>query len=132
MAVKDHMRPGFTMKQRVKIITVDPPNRRVQAMLRDGSPIQIGVSETPNAFRWPKTGEEWVVRRDQGLWVLDSHIDPPDSDGVQRIEDLNEGDSLLKGDRFKTTDGRNMLVVAEDNAVADDFPQWDTGLKQWV
>jgi hypothetical protein len=44
------MKPGYSSKQRVKILTVDPTSRRIEGALKDGAMIQIAVWEAPLLF----------------------------------------------------------------------------------
>lgn len=60
---------------RVQILTVDTANRRIEALNKDNSTLQVSVwDDAGNAFRWPKENEIWIVRRVNGVWFLDSRV----------------------------------------------------------
>jgi hypothetical protein len=61
------MQQGISSKQRVKILTVDAASRRVEAILKDGTAIQVAVWEVPILFRWPKEEEWWTARTALGV-----------------------------------------------------------------
>lgn len=119
MAVKHHMVPGYGPKQTVRIMTVDPATRRVEATLKDGAMIQIRVFDVPTIFRWPKPEELWTVRRDSGLWVLDARIEH-EQDGLGLIEDMEPGQTKITG---TTTITGNLNVqgafIASGSATAE-------------
>lgn len=62
--------PDANKTVRVTIITVDSRTRQVEATLRDGAAITLGVWETPAFFRWPREGEEWTAIHENGFWRL--------------------------------------------------------------
>lgn len=97
MAIKDHSPPGMgEIKQSVRIITVDPATRRVEAALKDGAMIQVRVYDIPTAFRWPGVGEIWLVRRDSGMWELVGRVENP-QDGLGIVEEMTPGDTKITG-----------------------------------
>lgn len=90
-------------KQLVEITTVDRPRRIIEARLRDRGIIYIPIANVPTLFRWPKTGEYWIVRKEGGQWVLIESTDPavtmrtgedPEEKAI-RIEEMNEGEVRL-------------------------------------
>lgn len=119
MAVSHYLKPGLTDKTRVKILTVHPASRRIEAMLKDGSMIHVAVWDTPHAFRWPIENEIWIVRRDGGIWMLDCKADGqitgtgtsvqlnPESHGV---ETMAPGD--LKLDSTTIVDGNGHRLAS--------------------
>lgn len=120
MAVKHYLKPGITDRSRVKILTVDPPTRRVEAAFKDGSMIQIAVWDTPSAFRWPKENEVWIVRRDNGIWMLDckqdgqvtgsgttTQLDPE----PHPVEAMAPGEMKLDSDVVVDAQGRSVIAV---------------------
>ena len=93
MTVSDHFRGGTTEKIVAKIITVDPPTLRVEAVGKDAAVLQVKVGvEVSPAFRWPMEGEIWTLIRENGYWTLGSRM--PQSDDVLKVTDLNPGDTL--------------------------------------
>lgn len=90
---------GYTDKQTVRVITVDQAQRRVECATRDGAMIYAAVWETPTAFRWPKTGEIWTVRKDTNVWRLDSQVDQTNGPVLPiAVEDMAEGETRIQGD----------------------------------
>lgn len=98
------------MKQRVKIITVDPAKRNIEAMLKEGSAIQLQVWDVPPIFRWPRQGEFWTVERTGNYWTLGTLLEHPESE--VRIEQLSEGEALITADQIRTETGG--YVVTSD------------------
>lgn len=118
MAVSDFMKPGRHMKQRVKILTVDPATRRVEGVLKDGTAIQIAVWEISPLFRWPKEEENWSVWKENGYWMLDSPMEDKRFQD-KPVEDLNAGDVRVNapGDMHITAQGE---IQASGKIVAND------------
>jgi hypothetical protein len=85
------MRPGYGAKQQAHVLTVDKPNRHIEAALKDGGPIHVAVWAIPTIFRWPAVGEVWYVRKDNGIWFLDSPVDEATAQELA-VEDMEEGD----------------------------------------
>jgi hypothetical protein len=104
------MKPGFSSKQRVKILTVDPSSRRIEGALKDGAMIQIAVWEVPTMFRWPQINEYWTVYRENGYWMLGSKMDGIDPDVPQQIETLQPGEGKVAADVLFTPSGRRVML----------------------
>lgn len=118
------------MKQRVRIVTVDPPTRRIEGALKDGGGIRISLYEVPSNFRWPKEQEIWTVNRVGNEWYLgDRH----ELDDDVKIEDLNPGDVKIAGSRI--VDERGHEVVAIEGTVESrpnaSVPAWDATDGSW-
>jgi hypothetical protein len=94
------------------VLTVDPPNRRVEVGLRDGSTIQVTVVETGHIFRWPEQGESWRIVRRKHTWYLDSKLDPPafDDDTIS-INDIQPGESKVFSEVIKTPSGKTLATL---------------------
>lgn len=92
MAIKDFVKPGLDRKLPARILTVDKERRQIEATLRDGGLIYITVYTISATFQWPVTGDLWYVRRDGGLWNLDTPIDLAEQghDGIA-VENMDEG-----------------------------------------
>lgn len=135
-------KPGLTDKSRVKILTVDPTTRRIEAALKDGSLIHIAVWDPPTAFRWPQENEIWIVRRDNGYWMLDRRaqtggitttngvavVEPE----VAPVEQMNPGD--LKLDAGTVINANGLTFVAVDlSGIMDGWTlRWSSTLKRFV
>lgn len=131
MAVSDHMKPGFTSKSRVKIITVDPANRRLEGALKDGSMIQISVWDVPNAFRWPVEGEEWICRRDNGIWILDHRQQQSGDETKIPLESLHPGEMII--DSTLIVDDRGYRLAPVDGPPSDgQVPVWHHEVDAWI
>lgn len=112
MSVSDHLKPGLTSKSRVKIMTVDVPNRRVEGVLKDGSMIHIAVWDVDNVFRWPVENEVWIVRRDNGIWMLDHRQQQANDQATQPITSLSPGEMKLDADVIFTARGARLASFA--------------------
>lgn len=91
---------GYSDKQTVRIMTIDKSRSRVECSTRDGAMIYAAVWESPNIFRWPKINEIWTVRKDAGIWRLDSQIRSSieeESGSNITLSALPEGDTRILG-----------------------------------
>lgn len=68
MGLADHI--NINLKQGVKIITCDPPQRLIEAETRNGEVISINAYYYSPTFRWPVPGEKWMVTEENGSWFL--------------------------------------------------------------
>jgi len=75
-----------------EIVTSDPVTKTVQALMRTG-PVHISVYTTEPFFRWPKTGENWMVRRENGSWYLDGILQ--ESTDTFKLQNCEPGDVHL-------------------------------------
>jgi hypothetical protein len=81
-----------------KIITVEPAQRRVEGVIKSGAVVQVAVYTVDPFFRWPKVGENWMIRRENGTWFLDSKWQNQEGESEANptiINNLNEGDALI-------------------------------------
>jgi hypothetical protein len=69
MALGDHV--NLQLKRGVKIITCDPSQRLIEAETRNGEVISINAYYLPHVFRWPVSGEKWMVNEENGSWFLE-------------------------------------------------------------
>ena len=90
------MKAGYGRKMAARIITVDPATRRIEGHLKDGAMVQIAAQAVSTVFRWPLEGEVWIIRKDDGFWILDKRIENPE-DGLGDISELNAGDTKITG-----------------------------------
>jgi hypothetical protein len=93
MAVQHHLK---NERVAARIITVDPTQRRCEGTLKDGAMIQIRVWEIPTVFRWPATGEVWLVQRNGLYWELVSRLEN-NEDSMGQIENVPEGATQIHG-----------------------------------
>ena len=96
MAVGDFMQAGYGRKMTARIITVDPATRRIEGYIKDGAMVQIAAQTVNTVFRWPLEGEIWIIRKDDGIWILDKRIENPE-DGLGDVSELNAGDTKITG-----------------------------------
>lgn len=116
------------LKQRVKILTVDPKTRRIEGVLKDFGSIQIAVFEVAAHFRWPKEGETWTVQRENNYWMLGS---PDEEPGASKtIQDIAPGDTLLGTDN-STTHVVGKLTGSGDISTDQSFIQKSPNGHRW-
>lgn len=106
---------GYGEKQQVRVITVDKERSRVECATRDGAMVYAAIWETPVAFRWPKAGEIWTIRKDSGIWRLDqevrSELSELESEATSKtLNDLPEGHTRVTGE---TVHVNNLEVSGE-------------------
>lgn len=77
-----------------KIITVEPSQRRVEGVIKSGAVVQVAIYTVDPFFRWPKVGENWMIRRENGTWILDSKWQE-NEEADTLVENLKEGDALI-------------------------------------
>lgn len=107
-------------KARVKIMAVNPRERQVQALLKEGAIVEVAVWDTPIAFRWPREGEIWTIYREANYWVLGNPHDD-DTNEPFTVEDLAEGEIRLDADVVKDRQGRTVLTGAPNVTKVTDF-----------
>jgi hypothetical protein len=81
-----------------KIITVEPSQRRVEAVIKSGTVVQVAVYTVEPFFRWPVVGENWMIRRENGTWILDSLWQEQgngESGNQTTVNGVEEGDALI-------------------------------------
>lgn len=96
MGVEHYMKPGLHQKTPVRIITVNIKERYIEAALKDGAMVHVLVSTVPPIFQWPKTGEVWIIWRENGYWKLGERVESP-LDDMGWVESLEEGDTQITG-----------------------------------
>lgn len=87
-----------------KIVTCDPTTRRIEAVIKSGAVVQVAVYSVPTFFRWPVVGENWMIRQENGTYILDSLWQEPELD--TSIETLAPGEALIN-----TTTGNVQLTT---------------------
>lgn len=119
MAVQDVMKPGIGPRRACKILTVDPLNRQIEAMLKDATTVQVAVFDTPGLFIWPKVGEYWTIHRREGFWMLDHRVESYDDE--QKIADLNPGEGRIDADIIKTISGKDLIAINTPKDTTEDI-----------
>jgi hypothetical protein len=69
MSLGDHV--NLQLKRGVKIITCDPQKRLIEAETRNGEVISVNSYHYSPMFRWPVSGEKWMVGEENGSWYLE-------------------------------------------------------------
>jgi hypothetical protein len=108
MPLSDHYNGGRTEKMVVTIVTSDAETSRIEVVGRDAAVIQA----TPmggTLVRWPKVGELWVVRRENGIWQLDSVIE--NRDALVTVSMLMAGKALIQATTIWTPSGERVLLT---------------------
>lgn len=96
-----------------KIITVEPKTKTIQGVMR-GGPIHISQYTQTPFFRWPKVGENWIVKRENGNWYLDSILQ--NENDVTSVKELNPGDSFVNlGGKILTNSGTSVPQKFTEN-----------------
>lgn len=110
MSLSDHYRGGATERLMVTIITVDPPNSRVEVVGKDAAVIQISVLRAPALFRWPIQGEFWTIIRENGEWALEEKVQDPDSTSLRSLE---PGEALIQSNTIWTPNGEKLIKTGD-------------------
>lgn len=117
------MRAGPQLdNQTIRITTIDPSQRLVEGVLKDGAPIRIAVWEVPTNFRWPVEGETWTVCRRENQWFLDSAFESDNEEFP--IESLNAGETKIGSNTIYVKDGRQVVAVDISSAVDGMVVTW--------
>lgn len=92
---------GYGEKLAVRIMGLDKAKSRIECATGDGAMVYAAVWEMPIAFRWPKVGEIWTIRKDSAIWRLDAMVQSPSSGLTEAepipLEKLPEGDTRILG-----------------------------------
>jgi hypothetical protein len=59
-------------KKGAKILTVEPATQTIHASLGAGQVVPVNMYTYTPVVRWPKVGETWWLREENGSWFLDS------------------------------------------------------------
>jgi hypothetical protein len=74
----------------------------------------------PVVFRWPKTGEVWTIRKDSGIWRLDSLAENRKVlENAISLADLGEGETRILGDTVYVGDEEVATQTYVDSQVID-------------
>lgn len=118
--LSDHYRSKMTERLFVRVITVDPANRRIEVVGKDAAVIPIGISVAPPLFRWPKQGEFWTITRENGEWQLENYLPGPDESAV-----VQPGEALIQAEKIWTPSGDYLLRKSELDAAEADLTAAD-------
>lgn len=127
MPVSSHLKPGLGPRHMVKILTVQPSKRKIEAALKDGGLIHVATFDTGPVFVWPVEGEYWTVRQENGMWMLDKRVDVADD---HKIDNLMPGQAKIQADVVKTISGKSVVAVNDSKAVNKDIIIYDNN--QWT
>jgi hypothetical protein len=97
MSISDHYRGGQTERMVVTIVTSDAATSQIEVVGRDAAVIRIAPPNGP-LVRWPKEGELWIIKRENGLWQLESFVENADS--VKKTSTLMPGEASLNASRL--------------------------------
>jgi hypothetical protein len=89
----------------VTITTVDPANGKIEGVGRDAAVIQIATPNGP-LVRWPSEGEQWIVKRENGLWTLDGLLGGGPTP-------FDPGEALLYASKIWLPDGDHLVRMTE-------------------
>jgi len=124
MAVKDFMKPGYGPRMGCKILTVDPQQRKIEAILKDGAAVQVAVFDTPGFFVWPKVGERWTIHKYNGIWMLNHRLGTEDD---YQVDDLQPGEGKIDADIIKTPTGKSVIIVDDAKVTAGQVIGYQNG-----
>lgn len=130
------IKAGYGEKQTARVITVDKARRRIECALKDGGHAYVAIFEIPVAFRWPKTGEVIVIRRDSGIWRLEGLFENRNhlQDAIT-LQQLGEGEVRVLAE--SSTEGSGLIInrfhASRQTSVnlgdgAEDFFEFEHGL----
>jgi hypothetical protein len=122
MAISDHVTRVPTM--RAVIHMVDPPNRILDVVGADGAARRISLTNIPPMFVWPRPGESWTIREQNGNWNLGERFQSDDD--TFDITDLDPGEGLVPAAAIWTTDGSRLLTTDDGNLVVGPTPPSNT------
>jgi hypothetical protein len=71
---EDHQQKQI--KHGVRIITSNPAQQEIEGQTQRGEVIPISAYTLNPIFRWPRVGEKWIVREENGSWFLESIWEP--------------------------------------------------------
>ena len=117
MGLGDHV--NLQLKRGVKIITCDPPKRLIEAETRNGEVITINAYSYNPTFRWPISGEKWVVGEENGSWFLEGIYE---EQNAPTGEDVQPGDTVISagsGNVWKNVDGQLEPLTSSQLSVSD-------------
>lgn len=95
---------NLNLKRGVKIITCDPSTRTIEAETRNGEVISINAYYYTPVFRWPVSGEKWIVREENGSWFLE---------GIYESQNLIEEVKPEPGDIVLSVGSGRILINEE-------------------
>jgi len=103
------------MKYGIRITAVDPSQRIIQGVTKDGSLKQVSVTSVPVAFRWPAVGENWKVDLYNGTFYLDAPWQP--TNDVFPIENMQPLEMKLNGTSIYNAIGQNLVVSTPNKQI---------------
>lgn len=98
---------GKDSRQVVSITDVSPARMEATAISRYGPEVKISLKVLPSGLMFfPSRGEQWLVERSMGSYILVSKIAFQDE---RTLLDLKEGDTLLQGSRVSVVSERVLI-----------------------
>lgn len=117
MGFSDHM--NTQVKKGAKIIAVDPSQQLIHASLQGGQTVPVSAYSFAPVFRWPKVGESWILREENGSWFLDS---------IREEQEASSGIEAQAGDAIiSSSTGR--ILINQNGTLTDDLVQKIPNLK---
>jgi hypothetical protein len=124
MPISDHI--PRTAKLKGRVVTVDPPTRRIEVVAGDGTIRQVAIFEVPSGFNWPVVGEVWTIYQENGYWFLGNRWQQ-DDDPV-KIEDLQPGEGLVS----KKFDAVNQRIDDTTSALNTRVAVLESDRSEWL
>lgn len=120
MARGINTRPSLANKATGRIITVDPPNRIVEAGIRDGA-VKVAITHIPPFFQWPQQGELWSIYKEGNTWKLGERMEENGME-AQPVSDMSAGEAKIGSDVIYTKTNRVALLGDIEVEAPQDIP----------
>jgi hypothetical protein len=111
MSISDHYRGGQTERMVVTIVTVDPASGLIEGVGRDAAVIQIQAGFNSAFFRMPFEREQWIVKRENGIWQLESLVEV--SEWPKKQKNLQMGEALINGTKVWLSGGAYLTTNSD-------------------
>jgi hypothetical protein len=111
------------------IAASDPATGTVQVTTAGGV-VQVLVDIVPVLFRWPVVGEHWMVRQENGTWLLDSLYQDSSSDAP--LSEMEPGQAQINATETIDSSG-NQFVTVDVSTFPDGYLiGWDATTRTFV
>jgi hypothetical protein len=90
-----------------EILVCDPSTKTIQAITQAGV-VHVSVYTADPFFRWPKAGENWIIKQENGNWYLDTILQNTEDDLL--LKQLKPGDALLNTPGRIMTSNKTKIV----------------------
>lgn len=108
MAINDHI--NAQTKRGCKIIVCDPAKKQIEGQTQAGEVISINAYVYSPFFRWPKVGEQVMVREENGSWYLEGIWEAPGERAGDEALHEEPGDAVISA-----SSGRVLVREADLN-----------------